>query len=345
MCGCSGDSESGSVLTGYLPLIGADFSRINLRRSAAIGSQVNASSHTVTAFSPLDELAETHGIPCATFRNINDATIVEQVRRWQPDLMFVVGLSQLVRDEMMSIPKRGCVGFHPTFLPAGRGRAPLAWLTLDAKPGAATFFLIDEGVDSGPIFVQETFEVSSGDYAADVEQKLIETTGRALNRWLPELLSGVWNPRPQNEILASYNGRRSLDDGLLDWHQSSGELHALIRAASKPHPGAYTWHQGRKLIVWRAELEKHLPWRGTVGRVLHTEPERGALIQTGNGLLWLTRVQFVENAEPRPAEAVLKVGVKLGFVLQDEVAALRTRVEELELRLSKLEDANDVAPQ
>ena len=297
----------------------------------------NESSHTVTAFSPLDELAESHGIPCATFRNINDAEIVEQVRVWQPDLMFVVGLSQLVRDEMMSIPKRGCVGFHPTFLPAGRGRAPLAWLTLDGQPGAATFFLIDQGVDSGPIFVQETFEVTPDDYASDVEKKLVAATEKALDRWLPELLSGVWNPRPQDEVLATYNGRRSLDDGLLDWHQPNDDIHSLIRAASTPHPGAYTWYQGRKLIVWQAELERHLPWRGAVGRVLHVEPERGALVQASDGLLWLTQVQFSDEAEPRSAATVLKVGIKLGFVVQDEIAALRERVDDLEARLSKLE--------
>ena len=304
----------------------------------------NESSHTVTAFSPLDELAKPADISCATFRNINDAEIVEQVRKWQPDLMFVVGLSQLVGDEMMSIPTRGCVGFHPTFLPAGRGRAPLAWLTLDSKPGAATFFLIDEGVDSGPIFVQETFEVTPDDYASDVETKLVAATGAALDRWLPDLLSGAWNPRPQDEVLATYNGRRSLDDGLLDWHQSSDDIYALIRAASRPHPGAYTWCQGRKLIVWQAELEKHLPWRGAVGRVLHVEPERGAMVQTGDGLLWLTQVQFVDDSEPSGAETVLKVGIKLGFVVQDEVARLRDRIDTLESRLSRLE-GNEPAEQ
>lgn len=315
-----------------------------IRHGAAVAGVLQLqpeSSHTVTAFTPLNGLAESHNIPGTTFHNINDPEIVEQVRQWQPDLMFVVGLSQLVRDEMMAIPKRGCVGFHPTFLPAGRGRAPLAWLTLDGQPGAATFFLIDDGVDSGPIFVQEVFEVAPNDYAADVETKLVAATEKALERWLPELLSGVWNPRPQDEVLATYNGRRSLDDGLIDWHQPSSEIHALIRAASEPHPGAYTWYQGRKLIVWRAELERQLLWRGAIGRILLVESGRGALIQTGDGLLWLTQVQFSEDAEPCAAETVLKVGVKAGFVVQDEVANLRNRVDDLEARLRQLECRSD----
>ena len=86
----------------------------------------------------------------------------------------------------MAIPRLGSVGFHPTFLPAGRGRAPLAWLTLDTGPGAASFFLIDDGIDSGPIFVQEPFEVTPQDYAGDVGTKLLDATTRALDRWLPE---------------------------------------------------------------------------------------------------------------------------------------------------------------
>jgi methionyl-tRNA formyltransferase len=158
---------------------------------------------------------------------------------------------------------------------------------------------------------------------------------------LPDLLEGAWKPHTQEENLATYNGRRGPDDGLIDWHQSAEEIHSLIRAASTPHPGAYTWYQGRKLIVWRAELEKHLPWRGAIGRVLHTEDQRGALIQSGDGLLWLSQVQFSDDADPRPAESVLKVGIKLGFVVQDEVAALRDRVADLEARLGKLEARGD----
>jgi hypothetical protein len=75
--------------------------------------------------------------------------------------------------------------------------------------------------------------------------------------------------------------------------------------------------------------------------VLHTEIDRGALVQTGDGLVWLTQVQFSEDTESSPAETVLKVGIKLGFVVQDEVARLRDRVDDLEARLSRLEARGD----
>ena len=298
------------------------------------------SSHTVTGFDSLDDVAGPAGIPCVTFRNINDDEIVEQVREWQPDLMFVVGLSQLVREDMMAIPKLGSVGFHPTFLPAGRGRAPLAWLTLDSGPGAASFFLIDDGIDSGPILVQEPFEITPDDYAGDVGLKLLDAMTRALDRWLPELLAGKWDPKPQSEVLATYNGRRGPDDGLIDWTRSAIEIHSLVRAASVPHPGAYTWLDDRKLIIWRADVETHLPWRGVPGRILLTHPDRGALIQTGDGLLWLTEITWADSGEPCTAAEALRVGTKLGLVLQDEVAALKSRLVEMELRIARLEESH-----
>lgn len=290
-------------------------------------------AHTVTGFEPLDVIAEPAGIPCATFRNINDEEIVEQARQWQPDLMFVVGLSQLVREEMLAIPKMGCVGFHPTFLPAGRGRAPLAWLTLDNGPGAASFFLIDEGMDSGPIFEQEPFEVTPNDYASDVCCRMEAAIVTALDRWLPRLLDGEWDPKPQDEFLATYNARRGPEDGLIDWERPAVEIHALIRAAAKPHPGAYCWHRDRKLIVWRAEQETRLPWRGVPGRILQIDAQRGALIQTGDGLLWLTSLQFADEDSPAVISEAVRTGQKLGLTVQDELAALRRRVAQMESRL------------
>ena len=85
------------------------------------------------------------------------------------------------------MPKLGCIGFHPTLLPKGRGRAPLAWLILKEKKGAASFFLMDKKADSGPVFVQEPFEIEDNDDASRVEKKIEIAIEKALDKWLPEL--------------------------------------------------------------------------------------------------------------------------------------------------------------
>jgi methionyl-tRNA formyltransferase len=280
----------------------------------------------------MDDLAAANDIPYVDFRRINDDAVIAQVRSWEPDLFFVVGLSQIVTKELLRVPSVGCVGFHPTRLPEGRGRAPVAWLVLDACPGAATFFLMDEGADSGPILVQEPFSVSERDYASDVIVKLERAIDRALDRWLPRLRTGEWSPVPQGTSLISYNGRRTPSDGLIDWNKSSEEIFALIRAASRPHPGAYTYVENAKMIIWRAQPEYELPMRGVPGRILCVDRSTGCLVQTGNGLLWLTEIEFVDL---RDSEPMLRVGAKLGYSTQDEIHLLTRRLEYLEKLMQK----------
>ena len=281
----------------------------------------------ISGFSRLKDVAAEASVPCVGFQNINAPEIVAQVREWQPDLLFVVGLSQLVKSDLLSVPKLACVGFHPTMLPRGRGRAPVAWLVLDAAPGAANFFVMDAGTDSGPILVQEPFDVSPTDDAEQVTASLEQAIVRALDRWLPKLLAGEWNPRPQDEALATYHGKRAPEDGWIDWTKSAYEIHALIRAAGRPHPGAYSYLKDRKLLVWRAEIDTVTPFRGVIGRVLLTDPQRGSLVQTGDGLIWLSEVAWGDDSQPTPK---LSVGQRLGYVVEDEVSRLKARIGELE---------------
>jgi len=291
----------------------------------------------VSGYTRLDDLAVSAAVPYVEFENINDSAVVHAVRQWNPDLLFVVGLSQLVKSELLSIPRLGCIGFHPTWLPKGRGRAPVAWLVLDANPGAATFFLMDEGMDSGPILAQEPFYVSDDDYAADVVEKIETAIDRALDRWLPNVLNGKLEPAPQPHEQATYNGRRAPRDGLIDWSRPVQEIHALIRAASHPHPGAYTFFRNQKLIIWRSEIEEHMPIRGVIGRILQVDEQNGALVQAGNGLLWLTEVELACDGGSRQRFPEFRVGMKLGYSPQDDIHFLKRHVVKLESRLDELE--------
>ncbi len=284
--------------------------------------------------SRLEDIAQAAGIPCVGFQNINEPAAIAQIKAWQPDLCFVVGLSQMVKAELLAIPRLACVGFHPTWLPRGRGRAPLAWLVYDATAGAATYFVMDEGADSGPILVQEPFAVHPNDDATDVARSMERAIDRALNRWFPRLLAGEWDPQPQDDSLATYHAKRGPDDGWIDWSASAVEINRLIRVATRPHPGAYSYQKDRKLIVWRAEIESSIPIRGAIGRVLLTDPQRGSLVQTGDGLLWLREVAWGDAVDSTPPPK-LSVGQRLGYVVEDEISRLKQRVAELERVIAK----------
>lgn len=277
-----------------------------------------SASKNVSDYSDLAPLAASANIPYRPFTKINAPEIVHAVREWQPDVLFVVGLSQLVHEEMMRIPRMGGIGFHPTRLPKGRGRAPVAWLTHDEEDGAASFFVLENDADAGAIFVQEPFRVERGAYAQEVIQAVRDAIDRALDRWLPRLLSGEWNPVPQNEAEASWFGRRAAEDGHIDWSQPAADIARLVRTVSRPYPGAYTYARGEKVTVWRAS-ESDLPYRGVIGRVLAVR-DGSALVQTGRGLLSL------EEYEP----AALAVGARLGYALEDEIHLLRNRLRTVE---------------
>lgn len=307
----------------------------NLDVVGVLGLDVQASKN-VSGYARVDDLLADTDIPYVDFTNINDSDIVAQVRAWQPDLLFVVGLSQLIKQPLMSLPQVGCVGFHPTLLPKGRGRAPIAWLILDAEEaGAATFFLIDDGVDAGPILAQRSFQITSSDYASDVVQKLEVAIDAALDSWLPILKDGQWKPVSQNASEATYRGKRTRADGLIDWSQSARTIYALIRAASRPHPGAYTYVKGRRLLIWKAELVEK-PIKGGIGRILENSGEK-IVVQTGEGLLALTEIEFDPPVERDLDSRLLRIGVRFGYASGDEIWRLKTKVGQMEARISNLE--------
>ncbi len=285
----------------------------------------------------LDAIAEGTNIPYADFRNINDPATATAIRRWEPDLLFVVGLSQLVHRELLNLPRLGCIGFHPTWLPEGRGRAPLVWMALEERPGAATFFLMTEDMDAGPIFVQEPFRFTKDDDAEAITRQTEAAMDRALDRWLPQLLRGEWNPVPQDESRATYYGRRAPADGIIDWHAHSQTILSLVRAVTRPYPGAYSFFRDHKIVVWRAAAAEELRWTGVPGRLLVHDPQKGWLVGTGDGALWLNELEVVSSIGRRTADEVLRVGARLGYVSQNELFHLRNRLAVLESRIARLD--------
>lgn len=268
----------------------------------------------VSGLADLKKVSCDNNINYMGFQKINDPIHLQWAGERKPDIIFAVGFSQLLEDAWLIMPSLGCIGFHPTCLPEGRGRAPLAWSILDGRCASATFFLMGKEADNGPIFVQERFLINEQDDASNVESKVLKAIDKALNRWLPSLKDGIWNPQPQDEALATWYGKRVPDDGWINWHDSAFNIDRLIKASTHPHPGAFTFWNRQKLIVWSSEIEKDLPIKGVVGRVLLINESKGYLIQCGQGLLWIK--EFADTASRSPR---LNIGEKLGFYPEIEI--------------------------
>lgn len=282
-------------------------------------SLVQSKSTNKYTYVDLGLISKQNNIPFLEFENINSPEVLTQLLQWKPDIIFIVGLSQLVKKELLAIPKIGCIGFHPTLLPLGRGRAPYAWLLLENETKAAVnFFVIEEGIDDGAILIQKAFDITPEDNVGSLRAKVHNTMHLALKEWLPLLKKGYWNPVKQNHELATYYEKRTPSDGVINWDKPAVEILKKIRATSLPLPGAYTYYKDSKIIIWHAEIEHDMKIKGVNGRILRINNGK-LLVQTGEGLIWINEYEI----ERGNSECKILIGSKFGYNLEFEIYKIK----------------------
>ena len=251
-----------------------------------------------------DEIAERLGARLIETADINSPETIGAVREADPDMIFVVGWSQLVLDELIGVPRHGVFGIHPTLLPRHRGRAAIPWAILSGlgRTGVTLFEIADGTADSGPIVGQVEVPLASDETATSLYEKVTEAHVELVRRLVPRLLDGTAPRIPQDTRRASAWPKRTPTDGIIDWETRAPYLHDWVRAQTRPYPGAFTYLDDAKVVVWRArpvELEGEAP----AGTVVGLDGE-AAIVACGEGGLVLEEVEGV----PGP----LPVGAQLG---------------------------------
>jgi methionyl-tRNA formyltransferase len=206
----------------------------------------------------LSTRAASAGVAVALIENVNDPWTLGQLKDKKPDVVFVIGWSQLCKAEFRSIPRLGVVGYHPAALPHMRGRAVIPWtILLRERVTASTLFWIDDGVDTGPICAQAFFHVAPLETARSLYDKHMAALRDMLPGVIGQLMRGEVVRMAQDEACASYCAKRTPENGRLDWGAKADELARLVRATTAPYPGAFTMWRGERLIVWVAEATDH----------------------------------------------------------------------------------------
>ncbi len=255
-----------------------------------------AISENVSGYCPLHELAEANGIPYKKFRKINDDENVRIMEEIKPDYIFAVGFSQIVGSRIINAAKGGAIGFHPTPLPKFRGRAAMVWqVLLGVRETACTMFFLDEGMDSGDIIAQESYEIGEDDYAEDVGNKLLEAMVPLTDRVIEKLSHTPVDVVKQDESQASYLLKRTPEDGLIDWSRPVCEIHRLVRGVSHPYPGAFGMYDGvHKVTIWRADARENSKYIGIPGQIAYVD-QTGFGVVCVDGLLHITDFESEDN--------------------------------------------------
>jgi len=192
-------------------------------------------------FDSVAELAARHDIAILTPDDPNTPDIVAHVRAQRPDFLFSFYYRQMIRPELLAVAARGALNMHGSLLPKYRGRAPVNWAVLhgERETGATLHYMTDKP-DAGAIVAQQAVPILPNDTAGEVFHKVTCAAEVALDHCLPALLAGAAPAHPQALTQGAYFGGRRPQDGEIDWRQSGGDIHNLIRAVAPPYPGAFT---------------------------------------------------------------------------------------------------------
>ncbi len=240
-------------------------------------------------FSSVAETAVVNGLQVYAPENINHPIWVNKIRELQPDFIVSFYYRNMVGQEILDIPQNGCLNLHGSLLPKYRGRCPANWVLVNGeKETGVTLHHMEAKPDAGEIVGQLAVDIDEKDTALELHAKLNAASASLLDSTLPAIIAGTYTRKPQDHGSASYFGGRTPEDGQIDWQQSSEKVRNLVRAVTRPYPGAFTYLGNRKCCIWKAQT---VPGQNEVepGTVLSIDP---LVINCGHDALLVEVGQF-----------------------------------------------------
>ncbi len=253
--------------------------------------------------------AERLGLTVLQPESLRSPDAIARIRGLSPECIVAVAYGQILRQELIDIPPRGVVNVHPSLLPRYRGASPIASAILagDETTGV-TIMLMDAGMDTGPVLLQQPHPIDPEDTTGTLSEKLSIFGAGLLVDALPRWLRGEIAPAPQDDSQATTTSLLRKEDGRIDWTRTAVAIWRQIRACN-PWPGAYTHLRGDQVNIWTAwPLDAESG--NAPGTVVHLTQEQQAntpgsppfAIQTGIGLLAVRELQRAGRRTLQAAE-------------------------------------------
>jgi methionyl-tRNA formyltransferase len=260
--------------------------------------------------SPIKEAALSFHLPVFQPVSFKESSAIDQLAEQKPDLLIVVAYGLILPQRALDIPFWGAVNVHASLLPKYRGATPIQRAIINGeKETGVTTMRLDAGMDTGDILLVAPELILETDTAQSLHDRLSVLGGRLLLQTLELLRQGTLIPRPQDPSKASYAPPLKKGEGEIRWNLSALEIDRWIRGVS-PWPGAFTFFQGKRLIIHKARPE-YPETTGAPGTVISLE-QGGIRIQTGQGLLTIFEAQLEGHRRMSSEELLRGVSLNIG---------------------------------
>ncbi len=273
------------------------------------------------------ELAAGNGLAVHAPEEINHPLWLARIAGLEPDILFSFYYRSLLSEELLAIPKLGGYNLHGSLLPKYRGRCPVNWVLVNGeKETGVTLHRMTPRPDDGDIIGCRRVAIDAEETALSLHRKIAAAGKELLAELVPKLADGTAVATPQDESEASYYGGRTPADGEIEWSRPAAEVGNLVRAVTRPWPGAFSWLGDRRIFFWRVKAVD-LPAEDVPGTIVNTSP---LTIACGSGAV---EVDFAESDEGLYSSAAqlvtelnMAVGMRLGARSTRRSPARKTQV-------------------
>ena len=263
--------------------------------------------------SPVKVIAQRQHLPLLQPTKMKDASFMAELSAWKPDLIAVAAFGRILPAAILSLPPRGCINVHGSLLPKYRGAGPIQWAIINGETETGiTTMLMDEGMDTGAMLLQESVPIAPDDTAGTLSPRLAEVGGRLLVDTLVQLKKGALTPTRQDDSQATLAPLLKKEDGVIDWVMPAVRLANRIRGLT-PWPGAYTFFKADRWTICRATaIDEPAPL--APGQIAALTKD-AIHVATGRGMLAIRELQPA-NSRRMPAGQYLaghplQVGMQL----------------------------------
>lgn len=266
---------------------------------------------------PVKVYAQSRGIPVFQPVRIRKES-AEDIRALAPDLCVTAAFGQILSQELLDIPRLGCINVHASLLPRHRGSAPINWAIMqgDAEAGVTTMMMA-AGIDDGDMLLKAATPIGETETAGELTARLSDMGAALLMETMRALEAGTLTRIPQDETAMTYDPKLDKAMGVIDWTRPAAEIAHLVQGLN-PWPACSTAFAGARLKLLRA---KAVDGSGAPGEIIAADPKTGLTIACGEGALNVLELQ-APGGKPMNAKDYLRGHpMAVGTILKEEANA------------------------